>query len=149
MARQKKFLQAEQTQVDKETGEIVTQIKRYAVKVSTEDFYMTFFTSLAGFFELKSAIDIKVMVKMCEYAQFNTGQVDLSPASRQELCDYLKISKQQLTNALRSLKAKSLLAGDKGRFMVNPSVFWKGSTDARARLLEDQSLEISFKFHRQ
>lgn len=146
MARHKKFLQNEETSVNKETGELVTLVKRYAVKVTSEDFYMTFFTSLAGFFALKSAVDIKVMVKMCEYAQFNTGQVDLSPAARLEFCEHLKISNQQLTNALRALKSKNLLSGDKGRFLINPSVFWKGSTEVRAKLLEDKSFQISVNF---
>lgn len=145
MIREKKFLTQDTIVVDSETGEIVTQTKRYAVKVNTEEFYATYIEAMSGWYQLKSAVDMKMLAQLCKHAQFNTGQVDLSPAARVEICEFLSISLQQMTNSLANLKKKKLITGGKGRFLINPSVFWKGTAEARAKLMENGTFNISIE----
>jgi len=141
-----KRLKHEQTIVDPETGEITTSSKTYNVKVNYDEFYMVYIENMAGFFNLKSAVEMKVLTKFCMIADFNTGRVLLPSGLRTELLQFLSISSQQLTNAIKHLKENGLLEGEKGTYHINPLVFWKGSNEARRELLKSGKLTINVEF---
>lgn len=141
-----KRLKHEQTHVDPDTGEILTTSKTYNVKVNYDEFYMCYIENMAGFFNLKSLVEMKVLTKFCIIADFNTGRVLLPSGLRIELLKFLDISSQQLTNAIKHLKENGLLEGEKGTYYINPLVFWKGSNDARKELLKTGKLTINVEF---
>lgn len=143
---EKKYLKNETTHVDKETGEVLVSSKTYSINVNQDEFYMTFIENMAGFFKLKSVVDIKVLTKFCIMAEYNTGKVVLSAAERKELVTFLDISIQQLTNSINNLKKNALINGEKGTYKLNPLVFWKGKNDVRNGLIKDNKVNITFDF---
>ena len=141
-----KRLLYEEVQVDKETGEVVTTSKHFSVKTTPEKFYMTYIDNLAAFFELRSLVDTKLLQVLCMRAEYDSGVVMLPAGERADICKLLSISSQQVTNSLNSLKKLRLITGEKGVYKINPSVFWKGSLDARRKVMEG-SLQITVQFN--
>lgn len=85
-------------------------------------------------YNLKSMVAYHVLYWMC--AQMSeTNIVSIPPSIRQQMCNDLGISTNQVTNALRILKDLNLITGEKGRYEVNPQAFWKGSLESRAERL--------------
>lgn len=130
------------TTVDTETGELVTVSKTFSVKASSEKFYMVFIDQMAPLFGLKNPSDRKLLDTFCKLAEFNTGKVRLTSSDRKVLCKELDISSQTLSNSISSLKKLGLISGDGGTYEVSPIIFWKGTTDAREKLLKDNAHEI-------
>lgn len=140
-------LKNEETVVDHTTGEVLTVTKSYTVSTSSEEFFMTFISSLASFYRINSITDVKVLTFMCTNANFNTGHVSLTAAKRKEMIEQLQITNRQtVTNSLNRLKKLGLIAGDDGEYDVDPRVFWKGSTMERERKLRKEGLHLMMKF---
>lgn len=146
MSVEKKWLVNETTVVDQSTGEVVTTSKKFAVKQSVEEFYMTFINFIKPFYELTSGTDIKLLTWMCTQAEYNTGRVLITPDVRREIIELLGVTGQQVSNSISSLKKKNLLIGNRGTYYLNPEIYWKGSMDARKGLIEKYpTLTINFK----
>ena len=130
--------------IDPTTGEVVlvTTSKTFSIKTSSEEFYMTFIKACSGLFELKSTTDLKLIIKMCCIAEFNTGKVYLPAETRKQICTELNVVNQQLSNSLKSLKEKNLIQGSKGLFYLNPSVFWKGTMETRNTFLREMKITV-------
>lgn len=141
-----RILKSETTTIDKESGEIIVSSKQFTVKVNQDEFYMSYIENMSGFFKLKSAIDIKVLTKFCMLAEYNTGRVVLNSTVRKEVCELIKISNQQLTNSISSLKKLGLLKGDRNDYYVNYLVFWKGKNEIRNSLIRDNPLKVTIEF---
>ena len=146
-----KYQQIIQTQtVDLNTGEIKeyeTQ-KTYTRKVETESFYMTFIDYIAPLFNLKSDAAKNVLNWMCCHAEYNTGKVQLTTNQRDLACMELGMKSNSLSNHLKKLKDLSLISGEKGDFMINPQIFWKGDTITRDKLLKNNEIKIIFKLEK-
>ncbi len=130
--------------LDSETGElkIMTTSKTYSIPVTNDSFYMTFFENMSGFFKIKSAIELKLIIKICTLAEYNTGKCNITSYLRKDICDELEITNQQFTNNIKSLKNKNLITGERGTYMINPLIFWKGSTKERDNLIKDSILNL-------
>ena len=143
-----KYQQVTQTQtVDVNTGEILeyeTQ-KTYTRKIETESFYMTFIDYVAPLFNLKSDVAKNVLNWMCCHAEYNTGKVQLTTNQRDLACEELGMKSNSLSNHLKKLKDLKLIDGDRGDFIINPQIFWKGDTVTRNKLLADNEIKIMFK----
>lgn len=145
---EKRFLRNETTSVDRETGEIITTSKTFSVKATQDEFYMSYINNMVGFFNLKSAVDIKLITKMCMIAEYNTGRVLITPDVRSEIKQLLNISSQQMTNSIANLKKIGLLKGQRGTYQLNPMVFWKGSNDTRNAFISGgNSLRVTIDFN--
>lgn len=146
-----KYQQIIQTQtVDLNTGEIKeyeTQ-KTYTRKVETESFYMTFIDYIAPLFNLKSDAAKNVLNWMCCHAEYNTGKVQLTTNQRDLACMELGMKSNSLSNHLKKLKDLSLISGEKGDFIINPQIFWKGDTITRDKLLKNNEIKIIFKLEK-
>ncbi len=81
---------------------------------------------------------------MCTKAEYNTGRVLLPTSERVRLCELLDISNNSLTNNLALLKKHNLISGERGEFIINPQIHWKGDTQTRDRLLQDSNMKITF-----
>lgn len=132
--------------VDAQTGEIITYESKKVIseKIDSESFYMTFTDYIAPIFKLKSEIALKILIWMCENAQFNTGIILFSSDERNRLCTELSISTTQLSHSLKKLKDLKLISG-KSNIRINPLIFWKGDAQSRKDLLKDKMLQISFE----
>ena len=81
---------------------------------------------------------------MCSHAEYNAGKVSLPTQERSRLCELLNISNNALTNNLSVLKKLKLISGERGEFLINPQIHWKGDTKTRSRLLQDNDMKITF-----
>lgn len=132
--------------VNPETGEVVTieSSKTFTTKISEDKFYMTFIDYMNPIFKVKPEAAKSLLAWMCQHAEYNTGKISISAADRKSICNELNISNNCITNYLRSLKTLNLINGEKGTFMINPEVFWKGELAARRNLLKDNEIQITF-----
>ena len=144
----KHLVQSTETQyVDESTGQLIvtTTSRTHKIKVTEETFFMTYISLLQPLYQLEHLSDIKLIVKFCELAEFNTGRVSLSTAKRAEVCKQLDISTSNFSKYIKRLKDKTLISGDKGEYTINPDIFWKGDKKSRAALLK-QGLNVTINF---
>ncbi len=139
-------LKHESTTLDRETGEIITTNKTYSVKTDPENFYMTYIESLASFFQIKSLLDIKLIIRFCTLAEYNSGRVLITSSLRRELLEGMNIDKYQLSKSIKKLKELNLLTGDHGTYYLNPDIFWKGTNSMRRELIKKKQLNITISF---
>lgn len=137
------------SRVDKETGEITeTEVKKL-VKINMgkqEEFYMTYCQYLAPLYQLTYADDIKLIVKLCEWGQYDTGKVQLSSARRGEITDTLGLHNSNISKSLKRLVEKQLISGEKGEYQLNPVIFWKGDRAVRKEILRRGGIDVMFNF---
>jgi hypothetical protein len=132
-----------------ETGkdEVVETTKVHRINVKPEDeFYMVFLKNTAPFFNIKYGDDIKVLAKLCEWAEFDKGIVYITSGRRKEISETLGIHKSNISTSLKRLKETNLLSGENGEFTINPVVFWKGSKATRMELMRKEGVQIMFNF---
>jgi hypothetical protein len=99
-------------------------------------------------YELKSITTLKVLYKLLEMAEFNTGDVSLSTGKRAEIMTELGISRSALTQSITQLVnsgailqkyAVDKLTGEeqpvRGEFQIDPEMFWKGDLKKRNELV--------------
>lgn len=134
--------------VDASTGEItsVETEKVFNIKTTPETFTMMYNEYLGKLYGIKHLSDIKLITKFCEIAEYNTGRVVLSSATRDEICEQLNISKPNLSKNIKRLKEQGLITGDKGTYIIDAALFWKGDRKARAALLKDKALTVTINF---
>ncbi len=146
----KVFIKSETHQhVDPETGELITfdSSKLHVVKVENEDkFVQVYFEMLKTFYQLKYISDLKLIIELSAQADYNTGQVDLSPKLRENICEKIGLSKSHLSKSLKRLKDLQLIFGERGSYTINEAVFWKGDKKTRKELMKDKGLEFIIQF---
>lgn len=137
--------------VDKETGEMsVVEIeKSYVIQTPAEEFAQMYFKFIAVIYELNSLNDVKILIKLCELAKFNTGVVDISTSSRKAICEELAIHSSNFSKSLKRLQEKLLIEGTKGAYKINPAIFWKGEQKVRAQILKEGGLSMLLKFRQE
>lgn len=143
----KKLIHSTETQmVNTETGEMITieTSKTFSKKTETDKFYMTFIDFAAPLFNLKSDTAKSVLCWMCNKVEYNTGKVHLTTNTRRELCAELEISSNTLTNTLKKLKDLNLISGEKGDFIINPQILWKGDLQTRDSMLKLEEIKVTF-----
>lgn len=135
--------------VDEETGVILdsTTEKHFVTKVKTDEFFMVFIENLAPFYGLKHPSDIRLMVAMCEMAEFNTGIVKMTKRTRLTLCEKANISVSNVNKNIKRLVDAELLHEDDGDYTINPTIFWKGSTTTRTELLQNEGLTFQITIY--
>ena len=113
----------------------------------TPDFYMTFIDYVKWIYGLTTITTLKVLYKLLEIAEYNTGEVSLSPGKRQEIMESIGIKKSAFTQALNQLvesgalelkyktdKETGELIPIRGEYRISPEMFWKGELKKRTEL---------------
>lgn len=133
--------------VDEDTGQLIisTTEKVHKIKVTEDNFFMMYISYLQPIYNLEHLADIKLLVKFCEIAEFNTGRVTLSIGRRAEICEELCLSSSNFSKYIKRLKDKNIITGDRGEYLINPSIFWKGDKASRAAMLKD-GLKVTLEF---
>lgn len=151
MAKSRKNIYQVETKevVDLETGEVGTieTVKKQKISFDSEPFYMVFIDYVAPLYKLSNATSKNVLAWMCNKATFNTGEISLSSKDRMDLMQELNIKKTTLSNTLKELTDKKLIAGGKGSYTINPKIFWKGDLLSRNKILEVKEIQIAFSLN--
>lgn len=138
------------TTTDKDTGEVTHHEVTKLIKINIgkqEEFYMTYCHYLSGIYQLTYADDIKLLVKLCEWGEYDTGRVSLTASKRQDVTRDLGMHNTNISKSLKRLKEKQLISGEGGDFLINPAIFWKGDRATRKQLLKKNGLNVTFNFN--
>lgn len=135
--------------VDKCTGEVkeVEVSKVITINIGRqEEFYMTYCRYMAPMYELTYADDLKLLIKMCELAEYEKGTVFLTQQRRSDILVELGMHTANMSKSLKRLKEKNLITGDRGEYTINHLIFWKGDRSKRLELLRNNGLTATFNF---
>lgn len=124
-----------------------TVSKEFTHKIDQDKFYMTFIDYVKWIYGLTTITTLKVLYKLLEIAEYNTGEVSLSPGKRQEIMESIGIKKSAFTQALNQLvesgalelkyktdKETGELIPIRGEYRISPEMFWKGELKKRTEL---------------
>ena len=124
-----------------------TVSKQFTHKIDQDKFYMTFIDYVKWIYGLTTITTLKVLYKLLEIAEYNTGEVSLSPGKRQEIMESIGIKKSAFTQALNQLVESGALevkyktdkdTGElipvRGEYRISPEMFWKGELKKRTEL---------------
>jgi hypothetical protein len=131
--------------VDEQTGELkkVETLKEFVQNVDVDRFYMCFFEKMASFYGIKHLSDMKLMVALCEFAEFNSGTVFMTQRTRQRIAEKTGISLTNISKNLKRLIAIELITYNAGDYQINPEVFWKGDIKTRKELLRLDGIQFN------
>jgi len=115
---------------------VETTEKQFSYKTDEDSFYMVFIDFVKWMYNITSINSLKLLPKLMEIAEFNTGKITLSPGLRKQLLADLNLSPATFTRALNDLIENNALfkvfstnksTGEvtelKGEYTVNPEMF--------------------------
>jgi predicted transcriptional regulator len=85
----------------------------------------------------------KVLYKMMEFAEWNTGKVYMSADRVEEIMSVCNISRATYHRAVKELIDKGIITKGKGSYTIAENMFWKGEIKMREKIL-NAKLKISF-----
>lgn len=131
--------------VNEDTGELVTveTEKNFQVKVQVDKFYMCFFEKMSSFYGIKHLSDMKLIVCMCELAEYNSGVVHMTKKVRHLIGETTGISVNNISKNLKRLIAVDLLSESDGDYTINAEIFWKGEQKVRREILNKNGLKLN------
>lgn len=132
-------------EADLETGEIkrFTEISE-VVKRDSEPFFLTYSREILALYG-KSIFNAttKVLWKLLEIAEYNTGEIYMTAKRRNIIMETCGISRASFDRAIRELEEADILERDGTTYSIRPDMFWKGDRKERNKLLTAK-LKISF-----
>ena len=90
----------------------IDKIKKVIVSLDPNDFILH---NTKGFEQNRTQ---QIFKWMCEHKHQEDQTVDLTAATREQLCKELGISNNQITNSLSKLKRNGLISGKQGTFTI-------------------------------
>jgi len=140
-----RLYQTTDTHIDTNTGEIKAIISHSVRKIENEDSFVKKYVSRLSTIKgvpLSGRDVLDCFLGIMNY----DGIVDLSTATKQEICEHLSITGVGFANNITKLiKADLITRVGKGRYLVNPHYFAKGCwSDVRKQRID--YIELSMKF---
>lgn len=131
--------------VDMATGEIKEYSKVVdVVKNEVEPFFLTYSREILALYG-KSIFNAttKVLWKLLEIAEYNTGKVYVTTERRNNIMSVCGISRASYDRAVRELVEADIMAKEGNTYTIRENMFWKGDRDERKKLLNAR-LKVSF-----
>lgn len=113
-----------------------------------DDFIMIFYGFIRSISDLKSIKAFQVLTELTHFANYDTGQVILTPKRRDEICKTLSITKNNLSTYLKALVESNLIHGDQSDYTINHQIFWQGDPDKRRKILKNREFYVEFGFRK-
>lgn len=134
---------------DPETGELhlLETSKTFRTRVEPDRFFSIYIERLASLYGIKQLSDIKVMIALCELAQYDTGVIHLNKNVRRTIQTKTKVSPTNLSKNIKRLAELDLLKYEDGTVTINPRIFWKGSMKVRRDLLKVGGLSFKVELY--
>lgn len=126
------------TVVDTYTGELIqeTTSKVFTVKKEVEPFFLTYSRFMSILYNLNSLAAVKILWKFLEIAKYNTGEVFITPQIKKNIIESLKISLSIYNKSIVTLKEAEIISGERGLYIINPKIHWKGDFKTREKLIQ-------------
>jgi hypothetical protein len=131
--------------LDPETKELREYTDRIEViKNEVEPFFLTYSREILALYG-KSIFNAttKVLWKLLEFAEYNTGKVYITTERRNTIMDVCGISRASYDRAVRELVEAEIMKKEGNTYTIRHDMFWKGDRDERKKLLNAR-LKISF-----
>lgn len=131
--------------VDRETGEIIKSTKSVSViKREAEPFFLTYSKEIMALYgQTIFNATTKVLWKLLEYAEYNTGKVYMNAQRTKEIMQECNIGRSSYYRAIDELKNADIISGDKSTFTIAENMFWKGDRKSREHL-KTARLRVTF-----
>lgn len=132
---------------DPKTGEVTNYLdKSEVIAAKTEPFFFTYSKEIMALYG-KSVFNAttKVLWKLLELADYNTGKVAMNIDRRRDIMEECSISRPSFDRAIRELIDVGIIAKDGVvTYKIDENMFWKGDRKTREKLIKDAQLKISF-----
>lgn len=130
---------------DPETGEITAYTERVEViKNEMEPFFLTYSREILALYG-KSIFNAttKVLWKLLEFAEYNTGKVYITTERRLDIMNVCGISRASYDRAVKELVEAEIIKKEGNTYTMRADMFWKGDRTERKKLLTAR-LKVSF-----
>lgn len=128
-----------------DTGEILEYTDRVEViKNEMEPFFLTYSREILALYG-KSIFNAttKVLWKLLEIAEYNTGKVYMTVERRNNIMNICGISRASYDRAIKELVDAEIMKKDGNTYTIRSDMFWKGDREERKKLLNAR-LKVSF-----
>jgi predicted transcriptional regulator len=120
------------------SGEKSVQLKE------TEPFFLTYSKQILALYSTDVLnATTKVLYKMLEYSEWNTGKVYMSADRVEEIMTICNISRATYHRAIKELINKGIIIKGKGSYTIAENMFWKGELKMRDNIIKSK-MQISF-----
>lgn len=149
----KGFIKSSERTFFDENGQMQVQTtqKEFKFKSEEDKFYMVFIDFVKWMYNITSVNSLKLLPKLMEIAEFDTGVVTISTGIRAQFMKELGLSQATFTRAINDLLENEAMqkmyleetnedTGEvtktelKGQYVINPEMFWKGDLKKRKEL---------------
>ena len=130
---------------DPKTGEVLEYTDRQEViKNEVEPFFLTYSREILALYG-KSIFNAttKVLWKLLEIAEYNTGKVYVTTERRNNIMSACGISRASYDRAIKELVDADIMTKEGNTYTIRENMFWKGDRDERKKLLNAR-LKITF-----
>ena len=143
-----KFLyeETECQMTDPESGEIMNFTnKKELVKIEVEPFFFTYSKQILALYGMSVFnATTKVLWKLMEIAEWNTGKVFMNPERRKEIMGICKISRASFDRAIKELVDVGIVKKKGQTYTIDSMMFWKGDRAGREKLIKEAKLKVTF-----
>lgn len=143
----KKFITKEYKgqRVNPDTGEIYEFSEcKSVVKTDAEPFFLTYSKQILALYDSTVLnVTTKVLYKLLEFAEFNTGKVYMNSDRVDEIMRDCSISRASYHRAINELIEIGIISKNKSTYTISENMFWKGDRKAREDIM-NAKLMVSF-----
>lgn len=131
---------------DTSTGEITDYTnKKELVKIEVEPFFFTYSKQILALYGMSVFnATTKVLWKLLEVAEWNTGKVYMNSVRKKEIMEICGISKASFDRAIRELVSVGIIKKEHTTYTIDSQMFWKGDKTSRDKLIKEARLKVSF-----
>lgn len=130
---------------DPETGEITEFSEHKSVQLKrTEPFFQVYSQQILALYstDVMNATT-KVLYKMLEYAEWNTGKVFMTTDRVEEIMSSCNISRASYHRGVKELISKGIITKGKGSYTIAENMYWKGDMKMRENIIKSK-MKITF-----
>lgn len=130
---------------DPDTGEILEFCEHKSVELKkTEPFFLTYSKQIMALYttDVLNATT-KVLYKMLEYSEWNTGKVYMTTDRVEEIMATCNISRATYHRAVKELITKGIIVKGKGSYTIAENMFWKGELKMRDEIMRAK-MKVTF-----
>lgn len=129
-----------------ETGEVMNYTnKKELVKIEVEPFFFTYSKQILALYGMSVFnATTKVLWKLMEIAEWNTGKVFMNPERRKDIMGICKISRASFDRAIKELVDVGIVEKKGQTYTIDSMMFWKGDRVGREKLIKEAKLKVTF-----
>lgn len=132
----KKLYTSVDTTIDYGTGEIKESTKRMVQTTTVEHFMKVYLNFLTGELNLKD-YEKSFIMELFPRVGYETNKFTLLLDDKQEIATKLGKSVSHINNTITALKKSNVLVVvSRGKYMLNPTYFFRGDEIVRGKVLE-------------